>query len=86
MTEQPIGPRAAQYWAQDADRLSTSDHARSVGYNVEGSRVTGPQQGLGRLWQYEVDDDTINRSLGAVIDQTLAFTVIQIWTAETPGA
>jgi hypothetical protein len=51
--ESPGTPRDAQYWAKKVDRLSVSDDRKGVGYNVEGRRVTGPQQGFGRLWQRE---------------------------------
>lgn len=44
-------PRDARFWAAKTDRLHVDDAVRSVGYNIEGRRVAGPQQGFGRLWQ-----------------------------------
>lgn len=44
-------PRDAANWAAKTHRLHVGDELRSVGYNVEGRRVAGPQQGFGRLWQ-----------------------------------
>jgi hypothetical protein len=43
-------PRNAASWAAKVDRLHVADDVRH-GYNVEGRRVAGPQQGFGRLWQ-----------------------------------
>ena len=53
----PAVPRDAAYWAPKVDRLSVADEVSAHGYNVAGRRVTGPQQGFGRLWQrvYWVD-------------------------------
>ncbi len=44
-------PRDAAYWAPKVERLSVTDEVGAHGYNVAGRRVTGPQQGFGRLWQ-----------------------------------
>jgi hypothetical protein len=44
-------PRDAAYWAANVDRLHVGDNVKDFGYNVEGRRVAGPQQGFGRLWQ-----------------------------------
>jgi hypothetical protein len=44
-------PRDAAYWAAKVDRLHVADELRAEGYNIEGRRVAGPQQGFGRLWQ-----------------------------------
>jgi hypothetical protein len=44
-------PRDAANWAAKVDRLHVADEVRAVGYNIEGRRVAGPQQGFGRLWQ-----------------------------------
>jgi hypothetical protein len=38
-------------WATKVERLHVDDDARAHGYNVEGRRVAGPQQGFGRLWE-----------------------------------
>jgi hypothetical protein len=44
-------PRNAQSWAPKVERLEvTADHA-AAGYNIQGRRITGPQQGFGKLWQ-----------------------------------
>jgi hypothetical protein len=50
MTEQQ-SPRDAGNWAQKVDRLEVSVEHSAAGYNISGRRVTGPQQGFGRLWQ-----------------------------------
>lgn len=47
----PPVPRDAAYWAPKVERLSVADEVAPHGYNVAGRRVTGPQQGFGRLWQ-----------------------------------
>lgn len=44
-------PRDALNWAKKVDRLHVTDEVRAVGYNIEGRRVAGPQQGFGKLWQ-----------------------------------
>lgn len=44
-------PRDAASWAPKVERLSVADEVSAHGYNVAGRRVTGPQQGFGRLWQ-----------------------------------
>ena len=49
--EPPRTPRDAGSWATKVDRLSAPDETAKVGYNITGKRVTGPQQGFGRLWQ-----------------------------------
>jgi hypothetical protein len=43
-------PRDAN-WATKTDRLHVDPSVRKVGYNIEGRRVAGPQQGFGRLWR-----------------------------------
>ena len=48
---EPAPPRDAGNWASKVDRLSAPDEKASVGYNITGKKVTGPQQGFGRLWQ-----------------------------------
>lgn len=50
-------PRDAAYWAPKVERLSVAEEVAAQGYNVAGRRVSGPQQGFGRLWQrvYWVD-------------------------------
>lgn len=50
MTEHTT-PRNAAAWAPKVDRLEVSAEQAKAGYNVSGRRVTGPQQGFGRLWQ-----------------------------------
>ena len=47
----PRTPRDAGNWATKVDRLAAPDETAKVGYNITGKRVTGPQQGFGRLWQ-----------------------------------
>jgi hypothetical protein len=44
-------PRDAEYWAPKVDRLTVDPEHAAMGFNVAGRRVTGPQQGFGRLWQ-----------------------------------
>ena len=44
-------PRNAANWAKKVDRLHVTDEVKAVGYNIEGRRVAGPQQGFGKLWQ-----------------------------------
>ena len=44
-------PRDAVNWAKKVDRLHVTDEVKAIGYNIEGRRVAGPQQGFGRLWQ-----------------------------------
>jgi hypothetical protein len=50
MTDQDL-PRNAQSWASKVDRLEVAPEHAEAGYNIAGRRVTGPQQGFGRLWQ-----------------------------------
>jgi hypothetical protein len=50
MTEQEL-PRNAQSWAANVGRLEVDPEHAAAGYNIAGRRVTGPQQGFGRLWQ-----------------------------------
>ncbi|HEU5034850.1 MAG TPA: hypothetical protein VFT62_08865 [Mycobacteriales bacterium] len=44
-------PRDAAYWAPKVDRLAVDPERAAMGFNIAGRRVTGPQQGFGRLWQ-----------------------------------
>jgi len=44
-------PRNADSWAAKVDRLEVSPELAGAGYNIQGRRITGPQQGFGRLWQ-----------------------------------
>jgi len=44
-------PRDAAYWAPKVDRLSVDPERAAMGFNVAGRRVSGPQQGFGKLWQ-----------------------------------
>ena len=44
-------PRDAAYWAPKVERLTVDPEHAAMGFNVAGRRVTGPQQGFGRLWQ-----------------------------------
>ncbi|THG30133.1 hypothetical protein [Naasia lichenicola] len=50
-------PRDAAFWAAKVDRLTVADAQQKHGYNIQGKRIAGPQQGFGRLWQrtYSVD-------------------------------
>jgi len=43
--------RDAAFWAPKVDRLSIDPARAAEGFNVAGRRVTGPQQGFGKLWQ-----------------------------------
>lgn len=43
--------RDAAYWAPKVDRLVVDADKAAMGFNVAGRRVTGPQQGFGKLWQ-----------------------------------
>ena len=58
-------PRNAQSWASKVDRLEVSPEHAAAGYNVMGRRVTGPQQGFGRLWQR-----TYATNLGTAVSPT----------------
>jgi hypothetical protein len=59
MTETP--PREGA-WAANVDRLHVPGDRKDVGFNVEGRRVAGPQQGFGRLW-----DRTFTVALGDAV-------------------
>lgn len=50
-TQDPKPPRDAGNWAAPVHRLHVDESVRAYGYNVEGSRVAGPPQGFGRMWQ-----------------------------------
>ena len=50
-------PRNAASWAHKVDRLSVGAAQQKYGYNIEGKRVAGPQQGFGRLWQRTYSTD-----------------------------
>jgi hypothetical protein len=52
MTEQQT-PSDAGNWAAKVDRLSVTSDQASVGYNIEGRRISGPHLGFGRLWRRE---------------------------------
>jgi hypothetical protein len=66
--ERPL-PRNAASWAAKVDHLEVSaDHA-AAGYNIQGRRITGPQQGFGRLWQR-----TYTTNLGDVVEPTTLIT------------
>ncbi len=70
-------PRDAGNWAAKVERLTVPAEAAKHGYNVEGKRVAGPQQGFGRLWQR-----SYTASLGrAVSPQTL----VANWRAHFGG-
>jgi hypothetical protein len=58
----PALPRDAANWAPKVDRLTVDAPQRRHGYNNEGKRIAGPQQGFGRLWQR-----TYSCELGAAI-------------------
>ena len=53
--------RDADNWAPKVERLTVPAEVRSHGYNVDGKRVSGPQQGFGRMWQrvYRADLGTV---------------------------
>jgi hypothetical protein len=44
-------PRNAANWAANVDHLEVTVENSAAGYNIQGRRVTGPQQGFGKLWQ-----------------------------------
>jgi hypothetical protein len=50
MTDKEL-PRNAASWATNVGPLEVSPEHAAAGYNISGRRVTGPQQGFGRLWQ-----------------------------------
>jgi hypothetical protein len=47
----PAQPRDAAYWAPKVDRLEVDAAHAAMGFNIAGKRLTGPQQGFGKLWQ-----------------------------------
>lgn len=49
--EESRNPRDISNWAAKVDRLTVPAEMRRYGYNLEGRRVAGPQQGFGRMWQ-----------------------------------
>lgn len=55
-------PRDAAYWAPKVDRLVVDPAHAAAGFNIAGRRVTGPQQGFGRLWQR-----TYTATIGAMV-------------------
>ncbi len=68
MDESPVAERAQRAgapartegaWAKSGTRLTVDAARRDQGFNVEGKRVAGPQQGFGRLW-----DRTFTVALG----------------------
>ncbi len=48
--EKPL-PRNAASWAANVGPLEVHADQAAAGYNIQGRRVTGPQQGFGKLWQ-----------------------------------
>jgi hypothetical protein len=54
---EPAQPRDSGHWAEKVVRLSVGDEVAKQGFNIAGKRLTGPQQGFGKLWQraYWVD-------------------------------
>jgi hypothetical protein len=62
-TPDPARPRDAGNWATKVDRLAAPDEKSGVGYNITGKKVTGPQQGFGRLWQR-----TYSTNVGSVVE------------------
>jgi hypothetical protein len=44
-------PRDAGNWSAPVTRLQVDDTRAAAGYNLSGRRLTGPQQGFGKLWQ-----------------------------------
>lgn len=50
-------PRDAGNWAAKVDRLTVPADVSKYGYNIDGRRVAGPQQGFGRLWQRSYSAD-----------------------------
>ena len=68
-------PRDAGNWAEKVVRLSVSDDVAAQGFAVAGKRLTGPQQGFGRLWQraYWVDLGDAVAPLDLVADWKQSF-------------
>jgi hypothetical protein len=89
-------PRDQGNWAENVVRLSVSDEVAAQGFNVAGKRLTGPQQGFGRLWQraYWVDLGDAVTPLALVADWKHSFgsfwpkgaTFHETLTGVTPGA
>lgn len=71
----PGTPRDAGNWATRVDRLAAPDEKSKVGYNVTGKKVTGPQQGFGRLWQraYSTDVGSTVAAKALITDWKLNF-------------
>lgn len=78
-TTEPISssdpPRDAKNWARKVDRLTAPDDKAKVGYNVNGRRAVGPQQGFGRLWQrtYTTDLGDVVAAQDLISDWKLNF-------------
>ncbi|HTY72127.1 MAG TPA: hypothetical protein VMI11_06840 [Actinomycetes bacterium] len=51
MSETHEQPRDAGNWAPNVGRLEVGPEVAAAGFNVSGRKVTGPQQGFGKLWQ-----------------------------------
>lgn len=60
----PAAPKDTGNWATKVDRLAAPDEKSKVGYNVTGKKVTGPQQGFGKLWQRTYSTN-VGSSVGA---------------------
>lgn len=69
--------RDAGNWAAKVDRLSVPAAVGAHGYNIEGKRVAGPQQGFGRLWQRRYTAD-----LGSSVSPA---TLVANWRAHFGG-
>jgi hypothetical protein len=69
-------PRNASSWASKVERLTVPAGMEGVGFTVDGKRVTGPQQGFGRLWQRDYWTD-----LGAAVT---VHELIADWRAHFP--
>jgi hypothetical protein len=67
----PIAPRDATFWAPAVTRLDMIQ-----AQNVTGRRLTGPDQGFGRLWQI-----TYRADIGAVASPV---DVVERWKREFP--
>jgi hypothetical protein len=68
-------PRNAQAWAPNVARLEVNADRAKAGYNIQGRRITGPQQGFGRLWQrtYTTDLGSVVTAQQLVADWKLKF-------------
>jgi hypothetical protein len=72
-TSPPV-PRDAANWAPKVTRLEVSADQQDTGWGVAGRRLTGPQQGFGKLWQR-----TYTANIGNVATPTEA---VALWRSD----